>query len=147
MGFFDFLRKSRKWGGHDLEQEDREAGGETKRIKAELTRTRHEHDMMLETLRFEHAQMELQMKIDDLRAYQEELYGDDEPEVEGSTPESMLMGVIASKLMGNQQTAPQTPVSPSKVLPPGEPTDDELRGLWQNLPPALKKQALDRMKK
>jgi len=146
MGFFDlFKRKPDQFRG--FTDETRYLGTEATRLRGELNKSKHEYQMMLEKLEFEKRKLELENSIAELKdeaAEFEEDYPDTE---EGESADAMLIKLLAPMLLKNQITPPAPAAQPSEGLPPGEPTDQELRDLWQKLPDQYKAQAKEAMKK
>ena len=150
MGLFDFLKpgKSQFRGFTD---EGRQIGADTTKLRGELNHAKHDYEMALAKLEFEKRKLELENSIAELQEDAAE-FEDDYPDAQGEdSADTMLIKLLAPMLLKNQQGGippPQAaPAQPSEGLPPGEPTDQELRDLWQKLPDQYKAQAKEAMKK
>jgi hypothetical protein len=147
VGIFDFLKKHDPRYNHPLEEEERLMGTQSTKMKAELKRMQHEHNMAEQKLRHETEMLRLQTELADL---QDQLADFDEEEApQGQTPEMMLMAFLMQHMNKGQQ-AQNITVQPSMGEPPrqdGEPTDEELRQLYRSLPDQYKKMAMSRIKK
>jgi hypothetical protein len=143
VGIFDIFKKKGS-RGHDLTQEERDLGNQTKQQMAELKLLRHRNSLAEEQIRHETEMIELQGKFEEAQQWLEEITGEDE-EPEGDTPEALLMAFLAKTLIKPENT----PI-PTNTPPQAEgdiPSDEELRDLYRNLPDNIKQMAKDRMKK
>lgn len=156
MGIFDIFKTKKPRDprlNHDLDPEEQQSGAETTASKGELNRLRIRLQMEKAKLEAERDSLELKKQIIQARQDLEDLEDDsfdDEDQDSGSNNslEAALIGLLGGALAPKQ--APQSTITQSAdttATPDGEPTNEELRTLWQKLPQAYKDQASAMMKK
>ncbi len=134
MGIFDFLRTKRTQ--HELTQEERNAGGETKSIKSQLAQARAELEIARLRLEAERDRIRLQAEIEEARQDLEDLTsGGEEEGGSGGSPEDVILTTFLSTLMAKQQgtapqiTAPVIPPAPQKI----DLEDQQISEVWKSL--------------
>lgn len=146
IGLFDIFKRKDPRCNHDMNDEDRENSANTRKLKLELKRAQHDHDLALENLRFEQKRLELQQSIQELRDDIEDYNGDYDEPGEQSTEDKLLTTLLTSILAKNQPGATIT-AAPEDLTPAdGEPSDQELRRLWKKLPANYQAQAKELIK-
>jgi len=148
MGFLDIFKRRDPRLNYDLQPKDKALGGDSTRLKWELNRQKHDYEMALEKLEYEKRRLQLENDISNLQSEAEEM-SEDYPDEENSA-EDKILGAFLAQIMAKNQTqtaAPQAAADPEVPLPPGEPTDADLRVLWRKLPQNVKDQAQEMMKK
>lgn len=133
MGLFDFLKKKED-PRHQLEEEDRIAGGETRSIKSQLNRAKAELEIAKLRLEAERDQIRLRAEIEEARQDLEDLTGaGEEEESGGGSPEDALLTAFLSKIMQGQQQQPAQIV----VQPQAAPLDleeEQFKEIWKKIP-------------
>ena len=138
---------------HDFSSEDSEAGAEATKSKAELRRLKTELEATKMRAQHELDMLRIKADIEEAKQDLQDLTSDGEeeaPEGSGSMEDQLMTMMIAKFLGGQQQAAPQPTIieaEQQQPAPDGEPTDQDLRELWNKLPTAYKNQALKSMRK
>jgi hypothetical protein len=152
VGIFDIFKKKGS-RGHELTQEERDLGNQTKQQMADLKQLKHRNSLAEEQIRHEIEMIELQGKFEEAQQWLEDITGEDE-EPEGDTPEALLMAFLAKTIMGKQNPNLTTNIPPlgsegalSSNTDEAIPSDAELREMYQHLPDNYKKMAQNYVKK
>lgn len=145
MGLFGWLKSERQEKAHAFDKEDRELSLQVRRQKAELAQQRAQLDLELMRLRAEREKADLEAQIADARARLDDMYSDDEPEVDngGSAADAMLM-MLMSKMFQSPPAAapPASQPTPPSAPPSGDSiSDEELQEMWEQVPSGYKKLA------
>lgn len=140
MGIFNFLqRKSTKKSATTLTDDDRRAGLELRRVRADIKK-------QYELAELEKAKLELfrvREEVAQVRAEYEEDFEDDDVEIPDS-PESLLMMLLTKQMMNAQtphpaQPAPVAPTIQATTAQGRELSEAEMSQLLQGVPPAVRK--------
>lgn len=148
---FSSIKRKDPRQNHEFTQEDTEAGGEATKSKAELRRLRNELEASRLRANHELEMIRIKADIEDAKQQLSDLMDDGEEQEPGSVEDS-IMTMLLTKFLGGQASAP-VPLSQNQIqqvqtaTPDGEPTDQDLRELWNRLPVNVKNQALTQMRK
>jgi hypothetical protein len=142
---------------HEFTLDDSKAGIEVRESKASLQKLKYQ---------IEENKLRYQAEIDEMRAQRdlirvqqqlEDLQGDmEEVETDSGSVEDQMMTMLLGKFLGGQQPInthvthmdpPGDPIAPQEATTDGQPTDQDLRELWNKLPQNVKNQALTQMGK
>jgi len=137
MGIFDFLKQPGRSRGHELDQEERDLGGEATATKTSLKKARAELEIERLKLEAERDQLKLRAQIEEARQELADIMSDDEDEEPqgGSSTEDALMTLLLSKVMGGQQ--PVAPIAAPAPAPQPAPTsfdDQQIEAVWRSIP-------------
>jgi hypothetical protein len=128
MGIFDFLKRSDK---HELTQEERELGGDTKSIKSALTRRRQELEMARLELEAEKQRIHYEYEIEKAKQDLEDLQANYEEDDEGGGEDDILKTLLATFITKQQQPAPAAPPAPAPT--PQTLEDQQIAQVWRSL--------------
>ncbi len=139
MGIFDFLKRS-NYKGHVIEPTERELGGSVTRAKHEITALKLELEKEKLRLEAERDRIRLQTEIEHYQQQLDDLIGEEEEPESGGSPEDAILGAFLSKIMANQQPAPQ--IQQPAPRPAADPEEIQFKRVWDSLSPQHKKTAL-----
>lgn len=133
MGIFDFLKRSAA-EKHDLTQDERNEGGETRSIQTQLKRARADLELARLRLEAERDQIRIRAEIEEAKLDLADLMGDNEEEDQsaGSSPEDAILTAFLGKIMAGQgqQPAITAPAQIQKV----EVEDQQIAAIWAQIP-------------
>ena len=132
MGIFDFIKGS-KSAKHEIQDEERELGGETTAIKTSLKKARAELEIARIRLEAERDQIRLRAEIEEAKQDLADLMDNgEEEESSGGSMEDTLMAALLARVMGGQQQP-----APAIAPPAPAPVDLEeaqFREIWDKIP-------------
>ena len=147
---FSAVKKKDPRINHDLDHDDQQAGADATKAKAELRKLRYDLERSKIMLEAEREELRLRTDIEEYRQRYEDLQdsrddGSDDPDESGGSLADQAMLALVTGILGPKAAPGATipaQVTQSQPLPDGEPTDQQLRMIWQKLPDNYKEQAL-----